>query len=85
MRTLAQWTLAALVGLGLSLTACTDVIGAFAPAEPVPWVLRAPVNEGAVEVAIVATEMGCASGNRADDRISVTLDETDEAVTITTT
>ena len=84
MKPKAQWALAALVGLGLSLTACSDVMGVFAPAEPVPWVLRAPVNEGAVEVAIVATEMGCASGNRADDRISVTLDETDEAVTITT-
>lgn len=75
--------LAVLAGLGLLLAACTDVIGAFAPADPVPWVLRAPIDEGATEVAILATENGCASGNRADNRISVDVAETDESVTIT--
>ena len=83
MMTRAQWAPAALVGFGLFLTACSDVVGVFAPGEPVPWIMRAPIAEGATEVAILATETTCASGNRADDRISVTVEESDESVTIT--
>lgn len=79
MKTQLLWLAACIVGLVLVLYSCAS------PAQLAPWELQALPDPSDTQLHLLATEQVCASGRRADDRVSYELVETSVDVTITVT